>query len=269
MITSPRIGLVLGAGGVPGGAYIRAVLAEIETVTGWSTASATTIIGTSVGALNGARQPLPNLAAPATSEQLSGIAHLSGALSLPNASVATPLVAKIRHYGGQAAARLAPAGSHPQDYDVAAPPYHPGVVAVSVVRRSGRRRATVLANAGFPQDELYASAAVPGYALPVIIDGEERIDGAVWSSTNADLVGIEDHDALVVIAPMAARMGGNLLARTHRAQLIVELRRWAESGKPLVVVNPTGEEQQLRPVHAAFAATGRQRVRDGWDRGPM
>ncbi len=197
------------------------------------------------------------------------LARFGGALTPPDGHRATALVAKVRWFGGRAAARLAPTGSHPQDYDVAAAPYHPGVVSVSVVRRSGDRRAVRLVEAGAPQDELYASAAVPGYASPVVIDGEERIDGAVWSSTNADLVSVDDHDALVVIAPMVARTGGNLLARMHRAQLIIELRPWTMSGKPLVIVTPSGDEQKLRPDHGAFAATGSERVRHGWRHEPM
>ncbi len=255
---------MLGAGGTPGGAYIRAALAELESVTGWSPGAATTIIGTSVGALNAARQPLPNLSRPATSRHVAAFARLAVALMPPPADRLTPLVARMRYVGGRAVARLAPAGSHAQDYEVASPPYHQGVVTVSVKRGSGERRPVKLVDAAVPHAELYASAAVPGYTSPVLVGDEERIDGAVWSSTNADLVRTDDHDVLVVIAPMVASTGGNLLARSHRAQLVVELRPWIESDKPLVVVTPSGDQQRLRPDHSAFAAAGMQQVRDAW-----
>ncbi len=264
MTVAPRVGLVLGAGGVPGGAYIRAALAEIEALTGWSPGSATSIVGTSVGALNGARQPLPDQSPPANTAHLEAFARLGGMLAPANPTGLTTVVAGARSIGGRIVARLAPAGSHAQDYDVAAPPYHPGVVTVSVQRGAGRRRPARLVEARSPEDELYASAAVPGFVAPVVVDGETRIDGAVWSSTNADLVSLDDHDALVVIAPMAARSGGSLLARTHQAQLSVELRPWIGSGKPLVVVTPTGADQRLRPDHGAFAATAVRAIREAW-----
>ncbi|MEZ5375561.1 MAG: hypothetical protein R2733_03555 [Acidimicrobiales bacterium] len=264
MSGSPRVGLVLGAGGVPGGAYIRAALAELETIVGWSPGSATTIVGTSVGALNGARQPLPEVSSPATDDHLVSFQRMGQVLAPPASGPFTPVVARVRSMGGRVVARLAPAGSHAQDYEVADAPYHPGVVTISVRRGGGQRRPARLVDAAQPQAELYASAAVPGFVTPVVIDGDEWIDGAVWSSTNADLVRVEDHDALVVIAPMAARTGGNLLARTHRAQLGMELRPWLASGKPLVVVSPTGDEQKLRPDHSAFAAAALERVRTGW-----
>ncbi len=267
-LAPPRIALVLGAGGVPGGAYIRAAMAELEAITGWVPASATTVVGTSVGALNAARLPLPDVAPMPTAAQLASLGGLGRRLPPPDSSVLTSVIARIRLAGGQVAARLAPAGSHPQDYDVAQAPYHPGVMAVSVQRRGGRRRIARLVEATSPEAELYASAAVPGYVSPVVVDGEEHIDGAVWSSTNADLIGLDDHDGLVVIAPMAARSGGNLLARSHRAQLIAELRPWVASGKPLVVVSPTGEEQTLRPDHSAFAAAAVRRVRSAHAENP-
>ena len=201
-LTPPRIALVLGAGGVPGGAYIRAAMAELEAITGWVPASATTVVGTSVGALNAARLPLPDMAPMPSAAQLASLGGLGRRLPPPDSSVLTSVIARIRLAGGQVAARLAPAGSHPQDYDVAQAPYHPGVMAVSVQRRGGRRRIARLVEATSPEAELYASAAVPGYVSPVVVDGEEHIDGAVWSSTNADLIGLDDHDGLVVIAPM-------------------------------------------------------------------
>lgn len=259
--STPRVGLVLGAGGTPGGAFIRAALVAIETRTGWPPASAKTIIGTSVGALNAARQPLPETAVAATGEHIAALSSLAAMLDTPSPDPLTPLVARLRLVGGRLVAALAPAGSHGQDYDVAVSPYHPGVVTVSVVRRSGRRRAVNLATAASPKIELYASAAVPGFVKPVDINGEQRIDGAVWSTTNADLVSVDAHDALVVIAPMVPRHGGSVIARTHRAQLLAELDPWRQSGKPVVVVTPTGVDQRHRADQARFAAVATELIR--------
>lgn len=258
---TPRIGLVLGAGGTPGGAFIRAALAAIETRTGWAPGSAATIVGTSVGALNAARQPLPDTTGAPTVEQVDSLASLAAALETPTRDPFTPLIAGLRLAGGRLVAAVAPAGSHGQDYDVAVAPYHPGVVTVSVARRSGRRRAVNLATATSPQTELYASAAVPGFVKPVEIEGEKRIDGAVWSTTNADLIPVDHHDALVVVAPMVPRRGGSVIARTHRAQLLAELDPWRAADKPVVIVTPTGVDQRHRADQARFAAAATELVR--------
>src|SRR3979411_1977982 len=48
-----RVGLVLGAGGVMGGAWITGGLHALATETGWDPASAEYIVGTSAGAMMG------------------------------------------------------------------------------------------------------------------------------------------------------------------------------------------------------------------------
>src|SRR5579863_6043295 len=65
--SSPSIGLVLGAGGVVGQAYQAGVLAALQREIGWDPRAATTIVGTSAGAVTGAALragvPGPDLAA--------------------------------------------------------------------------------------------------------------------------------------------------------------------------------------------------------------
>src|SRR5271165_6597648 len=50
----PRIGLVLGAGGVLGGAWLTGALHAIATETGWDPGSSEYIVGTSAGSMTGA-----------------------------------------------------------------------------------------------------------------------------------------------------------------------------------------------------------------------
>src|SRR4051812_14603227 len=50
----PRVGLVLGAGGVLGGAWLVGALHAIATETGWDPGSADRVVGTSAGAMVGA-----------------------------------------------------------------------------------------------------------------------------------------------------------------------------------------------------------------------
>src|ERR1700733_4205431 len=65
--TRPAVGLVLGAGGVVGQAYQAGVLAALQREIGWDPRAATTIVGTSAGAVTGAALragvPAPDLAA--------------------------------------------------------------------------------------------------------------------------------------------------------------------------------------------------------------
>src|SRR5256885_10437293 len=51
---SPRVGLVLGAGGVMGGAWLTGGLHALATETGWDPASAEYVVGTSAGSMMGA-----------------------------------------------------------------------------------------------------------------------------------------------------------------------------------------------------------------------
>src|SRR3954452_6088581 len=50
----PRVGLVLGAGGVLGGAWLTGALAALADATGWDPGSADRIVGTSAGSVIGA-----------------------------------------------------------------------------------------------------------------------------------------------------------------------------------------------------------------------
>src|SRR5256714_9918244 len=50
----PKVGLVLGAGGVMGGAWLAGGLEALATETGWDPAAADRIVGTSVGSMMGA-----------------------------------------------------------------------------------------------------------------------------------------------------------------------------------------------------------------------
>src|SRR5437763_15895665 len=50
----PKVGLVLGAGGVMGGAWLTGGLEALATETGWDPASADNVVGTSAGSMMGA-----------------------------------------------------------------------------------------------------------------------------------------------------------------------------------------------------------------------
>ena len=253
-----RVGLVLGAGGTPGGFFIRGAMAAISERTRWQPAMCHTMVGTSIGALNAARiNPHP---IPIPSEVLAAIGELAGTLPIPAVSLADRLIHPGREIIGRAVGRLVPAGKHEPTYPVAAPPFHPGVRVVSCRRSDGTRRITRIVDATDPEAELYASAAVPGWAPPVLLDGVEHVDGAVWSTTNADLISPETHDALIVVAPMVPGSGGSLVERGNRASLLTELQPWQDAAKPVVFVVPSPAGLAQRKNHDAFGSDARNQI---------
>jgi predicted acylesterase/phospholipase RssA len=131
---------------------------------------------------------------------------------------------------------------------------------VSCRRSDGSRRITPLHQARHPTDELYASAAIPGFARPVRLDDAEHVDGAIWSTTNADLVGCKDHDVLIVIAPMVPTEGGSVFERTNRALLMDELGPWRRAQKPVVFLGPSPTAMAAPHDIEGFAADARAQV---------
>src|SRR4051812_49783566 len=74
-----RVGLVLGAGGVIGGAWLMGALEALEAETGWQAADAEQIVGTSAGAVIGslaaAGVPPEYMSSYATGQVLDDVAE--------------------------------------------------------------------------------------------------------------------------------------------------------------------------------------------------
>jgi len=74
-----RVGLVLGAGGVIGGAWLMGALEALEAETGWRATDAERIVGTSAGAVIGALAaagvPPEYMSAYAAGETLDDVAE--------------------------------------------------------------------------------------------------------------------------------------------------------------------------------------------------
>lgn len=262
-----RVGLVLGAGGETGGAFIRGALAALNDLVGWHPSSATTVIGTSIGALRAAHIRAPE-AAPSqsvNSEVVAGLTRISDRLGALDPLWSDRVVVPGRRLGGRLLALGGPAGHRVASYPVADAPYHPGLRTIAVVRRSGTRHITQLATSDQPTKALYASAAIPGSSAPVTIDGTTLIDGAVHSPTNADLISPDDHDVLVVLAPMVTTDGGPWLTRTHRALLAAELKPWRSAHKPVVVVAPQAADLEHKQDHDAYSAVAYGRVEAAYE----
>lgn len=102
---APRIGLVLGGGGVIGNAYITGVLEGLRRATGWDPSGAELVVGTSAGSVNGGL-----LAAGVPTDVL--FSHICGELSraLPGPGAEPAEAARLlaRHRDQDWTARLYP-----------------------------------------------------------------------------------------------------------------------------------------------------------------
>lgn len=91
-----------------------------------------------------------------------------------------------------------------------------------------------------------ASTAVPGTFVPVTIAGHEYVDGAVHSTTNADLLAGLGLDGVIIssaksIAPNSADWKGEPTRTYFRRALQSEIELIQKSGTPVLVVEPDTE----------------------------
>jgi NTE family protein len=284
----PRVGLVLGAGGIVGQAYHAGVLAALEVDLGWDARTADVIVGTSAGSVMGTALRMglraTDLAAWAVGAEpsaegsalveafaaepadippfdLSGLLHgwrwPAGALlwrvarrpwAIRPAAVASTLLPAGSFDVASHAARLD--GLLGQEW--------PDGLRICAARRIDGRR-TVFGRPGAPEVPLStavaASCAIPGYFSPVRIGRHEYLDGGVHSSTNADILRTEDVDVAIVVAPMSSAHGRttspDLVVRwaTHR-RLEQEVRRLRAAGVEVVRFEPAAASRRVMGLNA-------------------
>lgn len=262
-LSQPRVGLVLGAGGVLGGAWIAGGLAAITRNTGWDPFNATHVVGTSAGAifaaLTAARVPTERLV-PARLAPMAGtvapnewlLDELAAEASYMPRGVPRPLpgsiglaVKGLRYRSGisllKAISGLAPMGQ------VSTAPIarciqrglpkrgrggwvaHPNCWIVACDYQSGER--VVFGRQGSPAAEIgqaaAASCAIPGFFRPVQIGGRLYVDGGLHSMSNADLLEEEELDLVVILNPLSARVGRRTWNPVDRvASTIRRLAAW-------------------------------------------
>ena len=239
----PRIGLVLGAGGVLGGAWLVGALHAIASESGWDPGGADYIVGTSAGSMVGAllacgvppwfmvartsgesieslrRRADETAAAAADAERsagtiyrlnLPGLALGPGSWRLAAASLARP----YRYSPAAVVSGWLPNGvvsTEPLKDTVRracagdwAP--HPHYWAMAVDYDTGRRVA--FGREGSPPatlpDAVAASCAIPGFYRNVEIGGRRYVDGGIRSTSNLDVLREESLDLVVALSPMSS-----------------------------------------------------------------
>ena len=236
-----RIGLVLGAGGVLGGAWLTGGLQALAAETGWDPAGAEFIVGTSagsmIGALLAAGLPPWFMAAHSMGETFEGMTDAAGrpqgeadraagadyrlqrgviprpVLGSPGLALRAALRPNARSLQAMAAGWL------PRGFISTAPLQdlvrrvvpkgwgpHPGLRIVAVDYATGERVA--FGSNAAPQAELAdavaASCAIPGFYHPVKIGSHSYIDGGLWSTSNLDLLAGEGLDLVICMNPMSS-----------------------------------------------------------------
>ncbi len=241
----PRIGLVLGGGGVIGNAYLMGVLEGIRRVTGWDPGTAQVTVGTSAGSVNGALSALgmpcelmyryvcgedpPTEDVPEAAARFR--AHpdhewtdrLYRATGVPPRPFLSSPSAVLRALASpwETSPDLFVAGLLGEGFlstrtigeliEVVQPSGWPErelwVVAVDL--ESGDRVAFGRSDA--PTTDVAravrASCAIPAFFAPVRVDGRRYADGGVWSVSNLDLLAGEDLDLVVCVNPMSSLEG--------------------------------------------------------------
>ena len=233
-----RIGLVLGAGGMTGGAFHAGVLSALAEVTGWEPRQAEVVVGTSAGSLAGAVVRAGLSAADMRNRALGR--PLSAEGRRITARLAAPPSAgfRLRPEPRSGAARRRPAAPAALAR-MALRPWDVRPAAVMSALLPPGRISTEMITGGmeplfgrtWPKDPLWvcavrldtgrrvvfgrddstatvgeavaASCAIPSYFAPVAIDGVDHVDGGVHSPTNLDVLGGLGLDLVVVSSPMS------------------------------------------------------------------
>jgi NTE family protein len=235
-----RVGLVLGAGGIQGGAWLTGGLDALARETGWDPASADVIVGTSAGAMTGSlvASGLPPwfMVAHSAGEVFEDVVDATGrpAAEADRAAGAVfrleralppigpgswelalrTLTSPHRYTPTAAVAGWLPRGfvSTEPLKDIVrrvvpegwAP--HPNLWVVACDYATGRR--VPLGRPGSPPAELAdavaASCAIPAFYHPVEIAGRRYVDGGMYSTSNLDIVRHEELDLVICLNPTSS-----------------------------------------------------------------
>jgi NTE family protein len=293
-----KVGLVLGAGGVLGGAWLTGGLAALAEETGWDPGSADYIVGTSagsvIGALTASGVPPWFMVAHSGGESFDGLVdadgnpaatasrsggadfklHRSlpplgpGSLRLGLAALRNPM----RYTPAAFACAWLPVGLISTDSikDVirrAVPTGwtdHPNAWIVACDYGTGRR--VPFGRPGAPEadlpDAVAASCAIPGFYRPVEIGGRRYVDGGMYSASNLDLLANADLDLVICLNPTSTLDAPPSHNPLDRVADVVRKAAGRRLGYEARKVRAEGTEVVLiQPVAQDLALMGRNLMR--------
>jgi NTE family protein len=240
---APRIGLVLGAGGVLGAAWMTGALVRLQERLPGPVADVDLIVGTSAGSVLAAalrcRASLAEITAwqhgnvTGTLSESAALAAQEGPLpplpyprpgSLPLAYAALTLQVPpwvgasgwLPHGRGRHTALRSLVGELHERYQrghgyeaapAAAPPWVDGRTWIAAMDYDTGRR-VLFGQPGAPPaaltDAVVASCSIPGWYAPAVIGGRRYVDGGIRSATSLGVLRGTDVDEVYVLAPMAS-----------------------------------------------------------------
>lgn len=276
----PRIGLVLGGGGITGTAFHAGVLTAMAQH-GWDARDAEVIVGTSAGSTSAAllRAGFPpadylnRVCGVPVSAEAERVLDRIGPIPQPPRRRRGPLAPAspellrtivrrpLDFPRGVALAALLPTGTI--SVDEVNPGFGPlfdswptrpmWITAVNL--KSGRR--TVFGRDASTSVALAVSAscAIPGYFAPIDIAGVPYVDGGAHSVCNLDLLAGLDLDLVFVSAPLSttdpwALELGNIPRAPLRRQLDREVAAVRSTGTPVVVFAPDAHLRHLMGLNS-------------------
>jgi NTE family protein len=238
----PRVGLVLGGGGILGGAWLIGALHALTEAADWDATTAEHILGTSAGSVVGAMvaEGVPPwfLVHHQRGGSVAGMTDKFGEplhhadeesrrfvtwtgqvprplLGSPGLVLRTavqpwryPPFAALTGWIGRGFLSTNAIGQLVRSFVPNGWSSHPHLWIDALDYSTGRR--IVFGRPGSPRAHLdeavQASCAIPGLYKPVRIDGRLYVDGGVWSPSNLDLLAADDMNLDVVIAmnPMSS-----------------------------------------------------------------
>jgi len=257
----PRIGLVLGAGGVLGAAWMAGALPAVAGRLPYPIGEVDVVVGTSAGSVLAAALrcgvDVDEVIAHQRGEAVGVLAGSSvrdipagplpprprlrvGSPRLMRATILTPHRVhpwvgasawlprgRVRHLALRSMVDTLHRHAYPHDPEHEAPPDwvddHTWIVAVDY--DTGRR--VIFGRPGAPRarlaDAVAASCSIPGWYEPVVIDGRRYVDGGVRSPTSLGVLASVGLDEVYVLAPMASTVTDN--PRQPHERLERRLRR--------------------------------------------
>jgi NTE family protein len=264
---TPRVGLVLGGGGILGGAWLVGALHTLAERTGWNPSTADYIVGTSAGSVMAAftAEGMPpwflvhhqrggdvegmtdRFGEPIKSADENSRRLITWTGQVPRPVLGSPCLAlrstlqpwrypPMTALTGWIGRGFLSTDEIEQMVKMVAPEgwsSHRNLWIVALDYATGRR--TVFGQKDSPEAHLYeavqASCAIPGLYRPMRIGGRDYVDGGVWSPSNLDLLSHDDVDLDLVIAlnPMSSIQPGLPTTIVER----VERRVRAASGRRL------------------------------------
>jgi NTE family protein len=288
-----KVGLVLGAGGIQGGAWLTGGLDALAEETGWDPADADHVVGTSAGSMMGALcasgVPPWFMVAHSRGEVFEGVVGADGrpAAEADRAGGARFQLERALPPIGPGSWRLAlrtlanprrytPAtvftGWLPRGIFTTGPlkdtirrvvpsgwSPHPNLWVVACDYETGRR--VPFGRVGAPEAELAdavaASCAIPGIYHPQAIDGRRYVDGGIYSTSNLDLLRQEELDLVICFNPTSTLHPVRAINPRDAFNLVFQRASGRRLGSEAKKLRAAGTEVVLiQPLHDDLQAMG-------------